>query len=137
MTDEPVKEQPNNEDSEQSASAIFVELMRQAAAKASPKPAKAESAEADGASGEWRQAERALNGDGEPSLEPKSEEHQIRRVRRRLVLRRPHPSSMASGFLGTIFVVVVSTALVATLLMFFVNPEFLNPAVVQGLLPPQ
>ena len=40
---------------------------------------------------------------------------------------------MAGGFLGTIFVVMVSTALVATLLMFFVNPEYLNPAVVQGL----
>ena len=40
---------------------------------------------------------------------------------------------MASGFLGTIFVVVLSTALVATLLMFFVNPEYVNPAVVQRL----
>ena len=69
----------------------------------------------------------------EPSLAPKGEEHLIRRVRPRLVLRPPQRASMAGGFFGTIFVVLVSTALVATLLMFFVNPEYLNPAVVQGL----
>ena len=39
MTEDAVNEQPNKEDSEHSASAIFVELMRQAAAKAIPKPA--------------------------------------------------------------------------------------------------
>lgn len=125
MTDDGVNEQPNNEDREHSASAIFVELMRQAAAKASPKPT-----EADGAEDQSWAARRP---DDEPSLERETETHQIRRVRPRLVLRRPRPSSVAGGFLGTLFVVVVSTALVATLLMFFVNPEFLNPAVVQGL----
>ena len=123
MTDETVNdESTNDEKGEQSASAIFVELMRQAAAKASPKPAPADAgkvAEPDSVD--------------EPSLEPKGEEPQIQRVRPRLGLRRPPPGSLAGGFFGTVFVVVVSTALVATLLMFFVNPEFLNPAVVQGL----
>ena len=133
MTDDPVNDQPNKEEGEHSASAIFVELMRQAAAKASPKPARAESDSAIGAVEDPAPADLDSDADGEPSLEPTAQEHRIQRVRPRLVLRRPHPSSMAGGFLGTIFVVVVSTALVATLLMFFVNPEFLNPAVVQGL----
>lgn len=127
MTDEPVNEQPNSGDSEQSASAIFVELMRQAAAKAVPKSAQSD----DHGSSEESAAERDAR--SEPSLEPADEEHRIQRVRPRLVLRPPHPTSVAGGFLGTVFVVVVSTALVATLLMFFVNPEFVNPAVVQGL----
>ncbi|MDE2747391.1 MAG: N-acetylmuramoyl-L-alanine amidase [Chloroflexota bacterium] len=125
MSDEPVTQQPNHEDDEPSASAIFVELMRQAAAKAAPK--------SRASAPERLAGQQALPEGAEPSLAPLDETHQIRRVRRRLALRRPHPSSMAGGFLGTIFVVVVSTALVATLLMFFVNPEFLNPAVVKGL----
>lgn len=131
MTDEPVNEAPNKDEDEHSASAIFVELMRQAAAKAVPKPAEREGGDgnrdADGRASAEAQAAP------EPSLERKSERHVIRRVRPRLVLRRPHPSSPAGGFLGALVVVVMSAALVATLLMFFVNPEFLNPAVVQGL----
>lgn len=126
MTDEPVSEQPNNEEDEQSASAIFIELMRQAAEKAVPKSAKSHRVGS-------AEAPATPEGEAEPSLAPISEEHPIRRVRRRLVLRPPQRASMAGGFLGTVFVVMVSTALVATLLMFFVNPEYLNPAVVQGL----
>jgi N-acetylmuramoyl-L-alanine amidase len=128
MTDEPVNEQPNSDDSEQSASAIFVELMRQAAAKAVPNAANAADPEyLEGEPSAERDAKR------EPSLDPATEEHRIQRVRPRLVLRPPNPTSVAGGFLGTVFVVVVSTVLVATLLMFFVNPEFLSPAVVRGL----
>ncbi len=127
MTEDAVNKQPNKEDSEQSASAIFIEMMRQAA-KAIPKPASAEDLDETPA-----QALRQPNADDEPSLEPKPETHEIRRVRPGLVLRRPQPGSMAGGLLGTLFVVIVSTALVATLLMFFVDPEFLNPAIVQGL----
>ena len=127
MSDEPVTQQPNNNEDEPSASAIFVELMRQAAAKATPKSS---DSEPDGSN---TTPSLPAAAEAEPSLAPVEAPHQIRRVRRRLALRRPHPSSMAGGFLGTIFVVVVSTALVATLLMFFVNPEFLNPAVVKGL----
>ncbi len=103
--------------SEPSASAIFAEMMRQAAAKASPRRV--------------RRPPPAF--EESPSLEPEIEPPQIQRVRRRLVVRKPPAGSFASGFLGTLFVVIVSTALIATLLMFFVNPEFLNPAVVQGL----
>jgi len=131
MTEEPVNDQPNNDENEHSASAIFVELMRQAAAKAVHKPVESDPEQIGKAAGQ--QSKTGRDAANEPSLEPTNEEHQIRRVRPRLVLRRPPPGSMASGFLGTVFVVVVSTALVATLLMFFVNPEFLNPAVVQGL----
>lgn len=102
---------------EPAASAIFAQLMRQAAAKAAPR----------------RVRRPAPNFEESPSLEPEIEPPQIRRVRPRLAVPRPRSGSFASGFLGTIFVVVISTALVATLLMFFVDPEFLNPLVVQGL----
>ncbi len=106
---------PETDNPEASASAVFVELMRQAAAKSTPKPpaAPASAAEID--------------------LEPPAENPQIHRVRRRLTWRRPPPGSLAGGFFGTTFVVTVVAALVATLLMFFVNPDFLDPAVVRGL----
>ena len=107
----------DRDEGEPSASAIFAEMMRQAAAKAAP-----------------RRARRPPpTFEESPSLEPQLEAPQIQRVRRRAVMRRPRAGSFASGFMGTLFVVTVSTALIATLLMFFVNPEYLNPAVVQGL----
>ena len=115
MPEENSSEQPNKQPSQPPASAVFLAMMQQEAAKAS-------------ASDEPRPAP-----DAEASLEPPGEIHDIRRVRRRLLLRRPAPSSAASGFFGTLFVVILSTALVATLLMFFINPEFVNPAVVRGL----
>ncbi|MCY3780748.1 MAG: N-acetylmuramoyl-L-alanine amidase [Chloroflexi bacterium] len=127
MPEENGSDHLNNPEPEPSASAIFVAMMRQAAARAVSKPA----ASAEGGNSTTGRAGSA--DDEEISLEPAPESHDIRRVRRRLILRRPHPSSMASGFFGTLFVVVLSTALVATLLMFFINPEFVNPVVVQGL----
>ncbi len=131
MPEESVNDQPNNNEPEPSASAIFVAMMRQAAAKATSKPSASDEDQQPNSS--LYDAATELPADREVSLEPPPETHQVRRVRRRLILRRPHPTSMAGGFFGTVFVVVVSTALVATLLMFFVNPEFVNPAVVQGL----
>ena len=107
----------SQEEPEPSASAIFAEMMRQAAAKAAPGPVR----------------RPPPTFEESPSLEPELAPPQIQRVRRRPVLRMPPAGSFASGFLGTLFVVIVSTALIATLLMFFVNPEHLNPAVVQGL----
>ena len=127
MPEEHDSEQLNNSAAEPSASAIFVALMRQAAAKSGAKSA---------APSERRDSASAAAGSApieEISLQPAPESHDIRRVRRRLNLRRPHPSSMASGFFGALLVVCLSTALVATLLMFFINPEFVNPVVVQGL----
>lgn len=102
---------------EPSASAIFAQIMSQAAAKA--------------ASGRARRP--APNYVESPSLEPELEPPQIQRVRPRLSVPKPRNGSFASGFLGTTFVVIISTALVATLLMFFVDPGYLNPLVVQGL----
>ena len=135
MPEENSSGKPNKDESEHSASAIFVEMMRQAAAKAVPsKPATRAHDAGINRTDSTAAAANPSDADGlEISLEPDAAAHSVRRVRRRLILPRPHPGSMASGFLGTIFVVVVSTALVATLLMFFVNPEYVNPAVVQGL----
>ena len=106
-------------------SALFVAMMRQAAAAAAYRGNSAKDSETE--TGAVDEAGPAI------SLEPRDEPHRIQRIRPRLRLRRPPPASLAGGFLGTIFVSLVSTALVATLLMFFVDPEFLNPAVVEGL----
>lgn len=136
MPEDKANKQSNRDESEHSASAIFVEMMRQAAAKAVPSKSTAgvEDAGSDRPDASTAAESPSAVDEGEISLEPDAAAPSVRRIRRRrLLLRRPHPSSMASGFLGTIFVVVVSTALVATLLMFFVNPEYVNPAVVQGL----
>ena len=135
MPEENVNDPPMKDEPEPSASAVFVEMMRQAAAKAVSVKSTSEkvddgSAIMDSSSVDPDSAEAA---EQEISLEAHAQPHRVRRVRRRVLLRRPQASSMASGFFGTIFVVVISTALVATLLMFFVNPEFVNPAVVQGL----
>ena len=115
-TDERDRDEAGDEN-EPSASAIFAEMMRQAAAKAAPR----------------RVMRPPPNFEESPSLEPELEPPRIRRVRPRLVVAGPRADSFASGFFGTLFVVLVSTALVATMLMFFVNPDYLNPAVVQGL----
>ncbi len=135
MPEDNSKDQANRDQPEHSASAIFVEMMRQAAARANPgKPApEADSAGNGPPDFSASTAGSSTDGASEISLKPDAAAPEVRRIRRRLLLRRPHPASMTSGFLGTIFVVVVSTALVATLLMFFVNPEYVNPAVVQGL----
>ncbi len=127
MPEDASSDQQNTQEPQPSASAIFVAMMRQAAARA-VSPESASTADDQRAS-DPSQAEIETSA----SLEPPAERHDIRRVRRRLLLRRSPPSSLASGFFGTLFVVIVSTALVATLLMFFINPEFVNPAVVQGL----
>ncbi len=130
MPDESSNEQPSRDNLEPSASAIFAAMMRQVAAKAGARAA-------DAAANAGQRAPLSLDAEAEAeppiTRETRIETRRIRRAPYRLALRRPHPSSMASGFLGTVFVVVVTTALVATLLMFFVNPEYLNPAVVQGL----
>ena len=129
MPEENKDNEKPNEERDSPVSAIFVEMMRQAA-KAVPKRSAADDEDSGPAS---LDAAGEVDKRPEISLEPKDEPHRVLRVRRRLVWRKPAPSSMTGGFLGTIFVTVVSTALVATLLMFFVNPEFLNPAVVEGL----
>ena len=131
MPEDKAREPANKDDSEHSASAIFVEIVRQAAAKAAPGESRLGP---DGAGNAKPDTASADHDESEISLEPGTAAPIVRRIRRRRwMLRRPQPSSMASGFLGTIFVVALSTALVATLLMFFVNPEYVNPAVVRGL----
>ena len=115
-TDERDRDEGRDEN-EPAASAIFAEMMRQAAAKAAPR----------------RVMRPPPNFEESPSLEPELEPPRIRRIRPRLAVSAGRPGSFSSGFFGTLFVVLVSTALVATLLMFFVNPDYLNPAVVQGL----
>lgn len=134
MPDENVNDNLDSEDSEPSASAIFAAMMRQAAAKAVSKAANGDDDAAGASSFPQPRTLDNENGDEQPiPRDTRIETRRVRRVPYRLALGRPQPSSTASGFLGTIFVVVITTSLLATLLMFFVSPEFVNPAVVQGL----
>lgn len=118
MADELSDVQADRRDSP--ASAIFAEMMQQAAerqAAAQTNPMAAESLVADEA--------RLPDGPGKPAA-------RVRRIKRRREHRRR--ASPAGGvFLRTLFVVLVSTGLAATLLTWLTDPKFLNPAVVRGL----
>lgn len=128
MTDEPSRHSPNSPKGEPSASAVFVAMMRQVAAKAVSKAAREEP-------GGTAPLSLPFESEAEAPIprETRLETRRVRRLPYRPLLRRPQPASMMGGFLGAIFVAAISASLVATLLMFFVDPEFLNPAVVQGL----
>ena len=110
------------------ATARFAEIVRQAAACAIPARDKPDDAPAI-----IDPATFADNCDEPVSLVPAEDKFQVQRVRRRFIPRPPRSSSMAGSFLGALFVVGLTSALIATLLMFFVNPEFINPAVARGL----
>ncbi len=96
------------------ASAIFTEMMQQAAERQSAPRAESPSVEASA-------------GD-EPAAQ-----HRVRRIKRRREHHRRTRAAATSGFLRTLFVVLVSTGLAATVLTWFTDPQFLNPAVVRGL----
>lgn len=55
------------------------------------------------------------------------------RVKRRQERRRRKTVGTIGGFLRTMFAVLISAALVATILTWFTDPQFLNPTVVRGL----
>ena len=135
---------------EDSASAIFAAIMREAAEKAKPRSARAakeetplspqESSigqttdaaeEADASSIDDTELKREQETAAAPAVS--DEQQRIRRIPRRQLRRRPGTGGAFGGFIRTLFVVCISTGLVATLLTWFTSPEFLNPAVVQGL----
>ena len=94
-----------------SAAAEFTAMMRQAAQRAA-----------------------AVEETAAPAVKRKAapETRRIRRVRRREAQSRTGRSAL-NVMLRTLFAVLFSTGLVATLLTWFTDPQFLNPAVVQGL----
>ena len=114
MTDELPDVQSNGR-RDPPASAIFAEMMQQAAerqAASQVRPAPAESLAAD--------------------APMPATEQRVRRIKRRRE-HRQRASPAGGVFLRTLFVVLVSAGLAATLLTWLTDPQFLNPAVVRGL----
>lgn len=143
MSDE-INDKPTPEDGKtgDSASAIFAAIMREAAEKAKPKGAKlagerasptskASQATADASvEEEPRPAEAAADDEETGGLE---EPQRFRRIPAGRLQQSRAGSSLAGGFFRTLFVVGISAGLVATILTWFTDPQFLNPAVVRGL----
>ncbi len=132
---------------EDSASAIFAAIMREAAEKAKPRSAPAAKetsplasqesssglmSDSAAGTGEGDAVDEELTSDQETAAAPEGVQR-IRRIPRQQLRRRPGTGGAFGGFIRTLFVVCISTGLVATLLTWFTSPEFLNPAVVQGL----
>lgn len=164
MSDE-IKDNPAPEDDESadSASAIFAAILREAAEKAKPTSATAspgitqppgggekdsrDRAE-DQAFSPHEQAASLKKETTEPSTGEKPDAtasvddsegavppqlQRFRRVPHGAIHQSRGDSGLARGFLHTIFVVGISAGLIATVLTWFTDPQFLNPAVVRGL----
>ena len=143
MSDE-IKDNPPPEDGKagDSASAIFAAILREAAEKARPKGARSAS---EGAPPPPHASQKTT----EPSVEAEpnpaepvddnegatgpAEPQRFRRIAHGRLHQSRGDSGLAGGFLRTIFVVGISAGLVATVLTWFTDPQFLNPAVVKGL----
>lgn len=129
MTDELSDVQSNREPP---ASAIFAEMMQQVAERrtAPQVMSVSESLVADESPlPDWP---GGLASDGRRGHEPLAIARQrVRRIKRRQEHRQR--ASSAAVFLRTLFVVMVSAGLAATLLTWLTDPQFLNPAVVRGL----
>lgn len=69
----------------------------------------------------------------EEQLAAAMEAQRIRRVKRRRERRRRKTVGAIGGFVRTLLVVVISAGLVSTILTWFTDPQFLNPSVVKGL----
>jgi len=133
---------PENGKAGDSASAIFAAIMREAAEKARPKGAKFSSERATPPPhASQKTTEPSVEEEPNPGEPVDDNEGTARPPEPQLFRRIPrgtlHPSrgssGLAGGFLRTIFVVGISAGLVATVLTWFTDPQFLNPAVVRGL----
>jgi len=156
MPDDFLNKKPDDEnakDTSLSASAIFAEMMRQAAARQSPEEPPKEQSQLEHPTVENEEsatddAESSLADDlleltsknlksdtlqDEEKLAEAMERQRVMRVKRRQERRRRNTVGTIGGFLRTVFVVLISAGLVATILTWFTDPQFLNPAVVKGL----
>lgn len=138
---------PEADAADESASAIFAAMLREAAAKAMPKgigahgsPEAKEQAVSVSPerAGSQKQAEPELSaqaGAGAADAEnaPSKPAPRFLRVPTGRSRRWRRDPGLAVGFLHTIFVIGICAALVATVLTWFTDPQFLNPVVVRGL----
>ena len=130
MSDEPRDSAPN-EPADDSASDIFAAIMRQAAAK-SRQASAASASDATGAA-DTETETLAEAAEAEIKTAPPAKRPPIQRIRRGRLNRQPRGPGAMGGFFRTAFLVILSAGLVATLLTWFTNPQFINPAVVRGL----
>lgn len=130
MSDEPRDSAPQ-EPADDSASDIFAAIMRQAAAKSRQASDSSPPAETDAAETEAD----AAPADAEKQFKsaPPATRPPIQRIRRGPFNRQERGPGAIGGFFRTAFLVILSAGLVATLLTWFTNPHFINPAVVRGL----
>ena len=118
-----------------SASAIFTEIMQQAAARQTVTPAEPKSTESppdtDRPPGPTaaESSSEAPNGPDESAV---AERRRVQRIKRRPGERSHSPLAATGVFFRTLFVVLVSAGLVATILTWLTDPQFLNPAVVRA-----
>lgn len=130
---------PENGKTGDSASAIFAAIMREAAEKARPKGAGSRATPPPQASQET--SEHSVEEEPDPAeavddnvdTGGPAAPQRFRRIPHGRLHQSRSDSGFAGGFLRTIFVVGISAGLVATVLTWFTDPQFLNPAVVKGL----
>ncbi len=144
MSDElPLSEHQDKDKNANSASSIFAAIMREAAEKARPKASERTRPDSETGSAATAVDETPTEGASETDsvaadkkperVVAAKEQQRIRRINRRQLHQRDSAMGAFSGFIRTLFIVCLSTGLVATLLTFFTNPRSINPAVVQGL----
>ena len=143
MTDKLSSDQSSPNSRDPSASSIFTEMMQQAAerqAVSRARTAPGESLAAD-VSTQLRLGDEPPPHDESPSPDSRRgqeqpaamEQPRVRRIKGRQERHRRTALTAAGVSLRTLFVVLVSTGLVATILTWLTDPQFLNPAVVRGL----
>lgn len=168
MSDDLSNNKPNNKpEDDASASAIFAELMRQAAARQTPSDDEQQTSvpsdnemdfswalepvapEHPQTAPQQTEAPLPIPPQQEPPTVPESlqsdtlqnseklaeamEHQRVQRVQRRQQRRRRKAVGALGGFFRTVFVLVISAGLGATILTWFTDPQFLNPTVVRGL----
>lgn len=166
MPDDFLNNKPDNKpndkhskDESLSASAIFAEMMRQAASRQSPEATPNETHQQTNPPVEMEEfapsdevmpadddstladdlvelTSKTLKSDtlqDDDKLAQAMERQRVMRVKRRQERRRRNTVGTIGGFLRTVFVVLISAGLVATILTWFTDPQFLNPIVVKGL----
>jgi len=118
-------EQPDNPDSEIPASVAFMEMMRQAAAKANPPPPATRTAQ----DAPLANAEALATQQRAEALE----EQRILRVKRRKARRRRQTVGVLGGIVRTFIVVIVAAGLTATIFTWWTPSQFISRDVQEGL----
>lgn len=121
------------------ASVTFMEMMRQAAAKAAPPsdapaaPRHAPVAQANASSTAPSQPFDTQTHPKRPSLDDALEEQRVQRVKRRQARRRRQTVGVLGGIIRSFIVVMVAAGLMATIFTWWTPSQFINDQVRQGL----